>query len=150
MCAVMTAPKNRSSERLQNPRYELERAVKRAKSALAASSGEGFREVLPRVRRAVVDSELLVMVLGSLVRQGLRRVRSKDLLPPEQVQDAIQHLRAAVGRLANTTPAKLSADYAEYTQRVQAVIDVGCAVLDRGLEPVEREELDEWKPFREP
>ena len=58
------------------------------------------------MRRAVVDSEPLVMVLGSLVRQGLRR------LPPDQVHDAIQPLRAAVGGLANTTPSKLFADYA--------------------------------------
>ena len=146
----MTAPKTRSSDRLQNPRDELKRAVQRAERALAAASGEGFREVFPRVRRAVVDSEPLVRVLGRLVRQGRRRVRSTDLLPPDQLQDAVQPVRVAVGRLANTTPAKFSADFGEYTRRVDALIVVGKAVLDRGVEPVEPEELDEWKPFREP
>ena len=90
------------------------------------------------------------MVLGRLARQGLRRRGSTDLLPPSEVQDRIQAVRAAVGRLANTTLSKLSNDYDEYNQRVRALIAAGRSVLDRGLEPVTLEELDEWGPFREP
>ena len=56
-----------------------------------------------------------------------------------------------MGRLAKTTPAKFSEDYEQYNQRVRALIQVGRSVLDRGLDPPEGiEELDEWKPFREP
>ena len=58
----------------------------------------------------------------------------------------------SVGRLANTTPAKpakFRADFGEYTRRVEALVAVGKAVLDRGLELVKLEELDEWHPFRE-
>ena len=74
-----------------------------------------------------------------------------ELLSASEVQAPIQVLRVAVGVLAATTPLKFSADYKQYTERVQALIDVARSVLDRGLEPVAPlSELDEWKPFREP
>ena len=64
---------------------------------------------------------------------------------------ALQAVRAAVGSLAITTPLKFSADYKRYTERVEALIEIGRAVLDRGVESsVNVAELDEWKPFREP
>ena len=97
-----------------------------------------------------MDSERLVYVLGRLARQGLRRRGSTDLLPPSEVEDSIQAVRAAVGCLANTTPSKLSSDYDEYNRRVRALIAVGCSVRDRGLAPVLLEEQNEWGPFREP
>ena len=144
------ASENPPAGRLQNPRDELERAIQRAERGLAGTSAEGFREVCSRIRQAVLDSERLVMVLGRLVRQGLRRRGSTDLLSPSELRDPIQAIRAAVGRLANTTPSKLSSDYDEYNQRVRALIAVGRSVLERGLAPVMLEELDEWGPFREP
>ena len=101
-------------------------------------------------RHAVVDSQRLVMVLDSLARQGLRRRGATDLLSPSEVQEPIQAVRAAVGRLASTTPSKLSSDYDEYNRRVEALIAAGRSVLGRGLAPVALEELDEWGPFREP
>ena len=144
------APRNPAAGRLQNPRDELERAIQRAERGLAGTSAEGFREVSRRMRQAVLDSERLVTVLGRLAHQGLRRRGSTELLSPAEVQDPIQAVRAAVGRLANTTPSKLSSDHDEYNRRVQALIKVGRAVLERGLEPVTVGELDEWGPFREP
>ena len=74
----------------------------------------------------------------------------RDELSPSEVQEPIQAVRAAVGRLASTTPSKLSADYDEYNRRVEALIAAGRSVLGRGLAPVALEELDEWGPFREP
>ena len=142
--------KNPAAGRLQNPRDELERAIKRAERGLAGASAEGFREVSERIRRAVVDSQRLVMVLDSLARQCLRRRGSTDLLSPSEVQEPIQAVRAAVGRLASTTPSKLSSDYDEYNRRAEALIAAGRSVLGRGLAPVALEELDEWGPFREP
>ena len=66
------------------------------------------------------------------------------------VGPTVQTVRAAVGALAATTPAKFSADYKRYTACVAALIDVGRDVLERGIEsPVKVAELDEWKPFRE-
>ena len=146
----LMAPKNPSAGRLQNPRDELERAIKRAERGLAGASGEGFREVSERIRRAVLDSQRLVMVLDSLARQGLRRRGSTDPLSPSEVQEPIQAVRAAVGRIASATPSKLSGDYDEYNRRVEALIAVGRSVLERGLAPVALEELDEWGPFQEP
>ena len=64
-----------------------------------AASAEGFRDVSKRVRQAVVDSERLLMVLDRLVRQGLRRRGSSGYLSPSEVQDPIQAVREAVGRL---------------------------------------------------
>ena len=91
------------------------------------------------------------MVLDRLVRQGLRRRGSSGYLSPSEVQEPIQAVREAVGRLANTTPAKFSSDYDQYNQRVGALMAIGRSVLDRGLEPsVKLEKLDKWTPFREP
>ena len=60
-------------------------------------------------------------------------------------------MRAAVGALASTTPGKFSGDYDQYNHRARALIAIGQAVLDRGVDsPVKRQELDEWEPFREP
>ena len=92
----------------------------------------------------------MITVLGRLARQVLRRPGSTEPLSPEEVQDPIQAVRAAVGRLAHTTPSKLSSDHDGYSRRVQALIRVGRAVLERGLEPVTVAELDEWRPLREP
>ena len=64
------APKTRPADRLPNPWYELKRAIQRAERGLAAASAEGFREVLLRVRQAVLQSERLVVVLDRLVLQG--------------------------------------------------------------------------------
>ena len=145
------ARKRSSADRLQNPRDELQRAIQRAERGLAGASGEGFREVSKRVRQAVVDSERLVMVLDRLARQGLRPRGSSDHLAPSDVQEPIQAVREAVGRLANTTPSKFSSDYDQYNQRVRKLMVVGRSVLERGLEASEKlEELDEWTPFREP
>ena len=146
----LMARKRPSAGRLQNPRDELQRAIQRTARGLAGASGEGFREVLMRVRQAVVDSERLVVVLDRLARQGLRPRGSSPPLPPSDVQEPIRAVRATVGRLANTTPSKFSSDFDQYTQSVGALIAVGQCVLDRGVEPsVKLEELDEWTPFRE-
>ena len=139
------------ADRLPNPRDELQRAIQRAERGLAAASAEGFREVLLRVRQAVLQCERLVVVLDRLVVQGVRRRPSTEPLAPSDVEPAIHAVRAAVGSLAATTPLKFSADYKRYTDRVDALIDVARAVLDRGVESsVNVAELDEWKPFREP
>jgi hypothetical protein len=45
-----------SLDRIQNPRDELQRAIQRAEKGLSGAAGEGFREVLTRVRQAVLDS----------------------------------------------------------------------------------------------
>ena len=146
MVAVEHPPK-----RLGNVRDELTRGIQRTERALAAASVEGFREVVPRVRQAVLECERLVMLLDRLVLQGFRRRRRTDPLAPSDVEPAIQAVRVAVGSLAVTTPAKFSVDYKGYTQRVEALIEVGRAVLDRGVESsVKLAELDEWEPFREP
>ena len=56
-----------------------------------------------------------------------------------------------MGAFASTTPAKFSEDYNQHNQCLLALIAIGQAVLDRGLDsPVKRQELDEWEPFREP
>ena len=48
-------------------------------------------------------------------------------------------------------PRSSRAVYDQYNHRVRALIAIGQAVLDRGLDsPVKRQELDEWEPFREP
>lgn len=140
------------ADRLPNVRDDLTRAIQRAERGLAAASVEGFRDVLPRVRQAVLNCERLVIVLDRLVVQGLRRRRRvSDPLAVSDVEPAIQAVRVAVGSRAVTTPAKFSADYKRYTERVEALIKVGGAVLERGLEPPAKvAELDEWKPFREP
>ena len=118
---------------------------------MSGASTEGFREIFPGVRHAVAASERLVLVLDRLTRQGLRRVGSSSFVSISEVQEPIQEVREIVGRLAKTTPAKFSDDYEQYNQRVRALIQVGRSVLDRGLDPPEGiEELDEWKPFREP
>ena len=146
----MTA-KPRSPDRLPNVRDELKRAIQRAERGLAAASTEGFRDVLQRVREAVLHSERLVVVLDHLVLQGFRPRRAGNPLAPSEVEAVIQPVRAAVGALAVTTPLKFSEDYRGYTERVDALIKVGRAVLDRGVEsPAGVAELDEWKPFREP
>ena len=145
------ARKRSSSDRIPNPRDELQRGIQRAEKGLSGAAGEGFREVLQRVRQAVLDSERLVAVLDRLVEQGLRRRGSDNFVQPSEVQDAIGAVRAAVGVLASTTPAKFSRDYDQYNQSLRALIATGQAVLDRGLDsPVKRQELDEWEPFREP
>ena len=92
------------------------------------------------------------MVLDRLVLQGFRcRSSTTDPLAPSDVEPAIQAVRAAVGSLAVTTPLNFSADYKGYTQRVDGLIEVGRAVLDRGVESsMKVAELDEWEPFREP
>ena len=143
--------KTRPVDRLPNPRDELGRAIQRAERGLAAASAEGFQELLRRVRQAVLQSERLVVVLDRLVLQGFRRRESTDSLAPSDVEPALQAVRAAVGSVATTTPLKFSADYKRYTERVEALIEVGRKVLDRGVESsVNVAELDEWKPFREP
>ena len=147
---VMAAPQ-RPTGRLSKPRDDLQRAIQAAERGLASASAEGFREVLKHARDAVLGSQRLVLVLDHLVRQGLRRQQSPELLSASEVQVPIQALRVAVGVLAATTPLKFSADYKQYTERVQALIDIARSVLDRGLEPVAPlSELDEWKLFREP
>ena len=144
------ARKRPSVDRIQNPRDELKRGIQRAEKGLSGAAGEGFREVLQRVRQAVLDSERLVAVLDRLV-DGLRRRGSDSFVQPSEVQDAIGAVRAAVGALASTTPAKFSGDYSQYNQCLRALIATGQAVLDRGLDsPVKRQEFDEWEPFREP
>ena len=152
MCPGITMARKRPSlDRIQNPRDELQRAIQRAEKGLSGAAGEGFREVLTRVRQAVLDSERLVAVLDRLVGQGLRRRSSDNFIQPSEVQDAIGAVRAAVGALASTTPAKFSGDYDQYNQRARALIAIAQAVLDPGLDsPVKRQELDEWEPFREP
>ena len=145
----MAAPQ-RPAGRLTRPRDDLQSAIQRAERGLAAASTEGFRDVLRHVRDAVLGSQRLVFILERLLRQGLRRQQSPQLLPAADVQAAIQALRAAVGVLAVTTPVRFSTDYNRYAERLQELIAVGRAVLDRGLEPVAPPpELDEWMPFRE-
>ena len=145
------AQERKRPDRLQNPRDELTRALHHVETALSGASTEGFSEVFPNVRRAVAGSERLVLVLDQLTRQGFRRRQSSSFVSIAEVQEPIQEVREIVGRLAKTTPAKFSEDYEQYNQRVRALIQVGQSVLDRGLDPPERlEELDEWKPFREP
>ena len=141
----------RTTHRLQNPRDELQRAVQRAERGIAASSAEGFREILERVRQAVLQSERLVVVLDRLVQQGFdRRQRAKPVAPSD-VEPVVQAVRVAVGAFAMTTPTKFSTDYKRYTEAVEALIQVGRAVLERGVaSPVKVAELDEWKPFRGP
>lgn len=132
-------------------RGPYERAIQRAEKGLAAASAEGFREALLRVRQAVLQCERLVVVLDRPVLQGFRRRQSTEPLAPSDVEPAIQAVRAAVGSLAVTTPLKFSADYKRYTERVEALIEVGRKVLDRRVESsVKVAELDESKPFREP
>ena len=98
MCVgISMARKPASGGRLQNPRDEVNRAIQRAERGLAAASGEGFREVLKRVRQAVVDSERLVVVLDRVARQGLRPRGSSAQLPPSDVQESIQPDRGPVG-----------------------------------------------------
>ena len=136
--------------RLSNPRDELQRAIQRAERGVAAASAEGFREVLQRVRQAVLDSERLVLVLDQLIRQGLRRRQSSDRVSSSEVEAAIDAVRRAVGSLSRTTPLQLSAVYGQYTERVDVLLAVARSILDRGLDPpVNVRELDEWKPFRE-
>ncbi len=143
--------KKRPADRLPNPRDELQRAIQRAERGLAAATAEGFREVLLRVRHAVLLSERLVVVLDRLVLHGFRRRQSTEPLAPSDVEPAIQAVRVAVGSLAATTPLKFSADYKRYTERVEALIEVARVVVDRGVESsVNVAELDEWKLFREP
>ena len=55
---------------LVNPGYELENAIQRAERGLAAAAAEGFREVVPRLREAVLQCERLVVVVDP-ARQGL-------------------------------------------------------------------------------
>ena len=137
--------------RLQNPSYEIKMGVQRAERGLAEASTAGFRELCPSVRNAVIESERLVVVLDRLVRQGLRRPGSGDPVAAADVKDAVKAVRQAVGRLAETTPAKFSDDYTQYNQRVRTLITVARSVLDRGLQaPPGPGELDEWQPFREP
>ena len=141
------AARKRPADRLPNPRDELQRAER----GLRAESAEGFRGVLLRVRQAVLQCERLVVVLDLLVLQGFRRRQPTDPLASSDVEPAIQAVRAAVGSLLVTTPLKFFADYKRYTERVEALIEVGRAVLDRGVESSARvAELDEWKLFREP
>ncbi len=144
------ARKRTARDRLQAPRDELQRAIARAEKGLSGASAEGFRELLKRVRQAVLESERLVGILDRLVRQGLRRSGSATLVPHSEVQDALREIRAAVGSLAATTPAKFSADYERYNQAAKALIHVGRAAHERGLEPAAKlGELDEWEPFRQ-
>ena len=151
MCSGIMARQRTRRDRLQNPRDELTRSLHRVETALSGASAEGFRELFPRVRRAVAASESLVQVLDQLTRQGLRRRGSSSFVSTSEVQDPLQEVREIVGRLANTTPAKFSEDYEQYNQRVRALIGVGRSVLDRGLDPPEGlKGLDEWKPFTEP
>ena len=117
---------------------------------IAAASAEGFCEVLQRARHAVLESERLVRVRDQVARQGLRRLRSSDRVSQPEVQTAIQALRAAVGSISRTTPLKFSADDRQYTDQVNALVAVARSVLDRGLDPPDDRELDEWKLFREP
>jgi len=113
---------------------------------LRLPSAEGFRELPQRVRQAVLQSQRLVVLLDRLVLQGFRRRQSSDPLVPSDVEPAIQAVRTAVRSLAGTTPLKFSADYKGYTERVEALIKVGRAVLDRGVESsVKIAELDEWE-----
>ena len=101
--------------------------------------------------KLVLQSQRLVVVLDRLVLQGFRRRQSTDPLAPSDVEPAVRAVRVALGSLAVTTPLKFSADYKRYTELVEALIEVGRAVLDRGVESSLRvAELDEWKPFREP
>ena len=81
MCSGITMARKRPSvDRIQNPCDELKRGIQRAENGLSGAAGEGFREVLQRVRQAVLDSERLVAVLDRLVDQGLRRRGSDNFV----------------------------------------------------------------------
>ena len=81
MCSGITMARERPFvDRIQNPRDELKRGIQRAEKGLSGAPGEGFREVLQRVRHAVLDSERLVAVLDRLVDQGLRRRGSDNFV----------------------------------------------------------------------
>lgn len=147
----MPATKAFGGYRLPNARDELKHVIQRAERGLAAASAEGFAEVLLRVRQAVLQCERLVVVLDRFVLQGFRSRQSIEPLVPTDVEPAIQAVRAAVGSLAVTTPLKFFADHKRYTERVEPLIDVGRAVLNRGVESsVNVAALDEWRLFREP
>ena len=125
--------------------------MQRAERGLAAASAEGFHQILERVRLAVLQSERLVVVLDRLVQQGFHRRHRAKPVAPSDVEPVVQAVRLAVGAFAMTIPTKFSTDYKRYTEAVEALIKVGCVVLERGVaSPVKVAELDEWKPFRAP
>ncbi len=135
--------------RVAHPSYTLTRALRAASRGLARAETCGFDGLAERVRDAAAASRRLTLVVEQLARQGYRPLRaSSEAVPHEIVTSACGDVRRAVGALAQTTPRELSSHYQEYTSALEALIALGEAIAERGVDSEPALEPPGWQAFR--
>ena len=135
--------------RVANPADTLTRALRAASRALARAETSGFDGLSERVRDAAAASQRLTLVVEQLARQGYRPLGARsELVPHESALSACANVRRTVGALAQTTPRDLSSRYQEYASALEALIALGDAVAERGVESQPAPERPQWQVFR--
>ena len=134
--------------RVVNPSDALARALHAASQGLTVAEVGGFDGLSDRIREAVFASERLAVVLEQLTRYGHSRRGSPEPFQAADIAMVVGGARRAIGTLAETMPRMPSSHYEGYCTALDALIEMGHQVAERGIVAEPAEETSDWNAFR--